>query len=123
MLDIDNDGDLDLALVDELEDVVILMKQDGPFNPDFVRGDCNQDNNIDIGDSVFLLDALFSMGTDPACQDSCDANDDGGVNIADAVFLLEHLFNFGAPPPSPHPGCGPDPTADPLGCGAFPACP
>ena len=29
MLDVDNDGDLDLALIDELEDEVIVMRNSG----------------------------------------------------------------------------------------------
>ncbi|MEE8143279.1 MAG: FG-GAP-like repeat-containing protein, partial [Planctomycetota bacterium] len=84
MMDFDNDGDLDLALIDELEDVVILMQQQGPIVPEFVRGDCNQDDMVDIADSIFTFNYLFVQGSrEPGCDDACDMNDDGDVDIAD----------------------------------------
>ncbi|MFN0057809.1 MAG: PQQ-dependent sugar dehydrogenase [Planctomycetota bacterium] len=90
----------------------------------FVRGDCNADGNLDIGDSVFLLSALFSAGATPSCSDACDDNDDGAVDLGDPIHRLQALFAGGAPPPAPHPSCGLDPSElDPLDCGTFTACP
>ncbi|MEE8141668.1 MAG: FG-GAP-like repeat-containing protein, partial [Planctomycetota bacterium] len=124
MMDFDNDGDLDLALIDELEDVVILMQQQGPIVPEFVRGDCNQDDMMDIADSIFELNYLFvPNGPEPGCDDACDMNDDGTLDIADGVYLITHLFSMGSPPPDPFPGCGFDPTDDFSDCTDFPACP
>jgi hypothetical protein len=90
---------------------------------DFVRGDCNIDGAVDIGDPIFLLAALFSGGPQPGCPDSCNANDDVGLDIADAVYGLAFLFSSGPPPGAPYPGCGPDPTADSVGCPSFTLCP
>jgi hypothetical protein len=80
----------------------------------FKRGDCNQDQSVNIADAVFMLNYLFSGGDQPVCQDACDMNDDGGLNIADAVYLLTYLFSGGPPPPAPFPsnGLGSDPTPD-----------
>jgi len=89
----------------------------------FIRGDCNVDGAVNIGDPVFLLAELFSSGPSSTCPDACDANDDSGLNIADAVTALSFLFSSGAPPPAPHPMCGPDPTADAVPCSFFPPCP
>ncbi len=90
---------------------------------DFIRGDCNVDGNIDIGDPIFILGALFTPGAvQPTCPDSCDLNDDGANDIADPVFGLAYLFSNGADPFSPFPNCGPDPTADAIGCPSFPLC-
>jgi hypothetical protein len=84
-------------------------------DPQFKRGDTNQDGGHNIADYIFLLAALFSGGDPCACPDSCDANDDGSVNIADAIFGLATLFSGGDTPPAPGPdSCGEDPTTDSL---------
>ena len=89
----------------------------------FSRGDCNDDGMFDIGDPVFLLGVLFSMGGPPNCDDACDFNDDGGQDISDAVYGLGALFNGTASPPAPFPGCGVDPTdTDGLDCAFSNAC-
>lgn len=81
----------------------------------FVRGDGNNDGNLDIADAVFALAYLFTMG--PAdCLDAIDVNDDGQANIADAVALLDNLFSMGPNPPAPFPNPGTDPTPDGLDC-------
>ena len=82
----------------------------------FSRGDINGDGSFDIGDPIFLLDYLFNDATRPPCDDAGDMNDDGGLDIGDAVFGLAALFSGGPPPSDPHPGCGEDPSADPLLC-------
>ncbi|MGE3164563.1 MAG: hypothetical protein AB7O52_06640 [Planctomycetota bacterium] len=96
-------------------------------DPDFKRGDCNNDGGINIADAIYLLGALFPGPGGPnaiACEDACDANDDGGRNIADAIALLASLF--GSPPvmlPAPGSVCGQDPTTmDVFGC-VTPSCP
>ena len=89
----------------------------------FLRGDCNDDGNIDIADPVFLLNELFSMGDPANCDDACDMNDDGLKDIGDPVYGLSALFSDGPPPPAPNPSCGIDPTPDTLDCGSFAGCP
>jgi hypothetical protein len=88
----------------------------------FVRGDSNQDGDIDIADAVSVLNYLFNnSGT--LCIDANDVNDSGTVSITDAVNVLCFIFCPGTPlPPTPFPECGPDPTPDPLGCVSFPSC-
>jgi len=91
-----------------------------PLDPQFIRGDVNNDSGRNVADAVYLLASLFVPGSPLAtCMDSADCNDDGGVNVADAVFLLSNLFIPGSPP-IPPPGtnfdCGIDPTADALDC-------
>ncbi|MFN0058668.1 MAG: proprotein convertase P-domain-containing protein [Planctomycetota bacterium] len=96
-----------------------------PSGPNFRRADANADGALNIADAIFILSWLFAAGSPtPSCVDAADANDDGSGNIGDAIFVLSALFLAGAPPPPP-PGsvCGPDPTADALGCLAFPPCP
>ncbi|MFN0060051.1 MAG: PQQ-dependent sugar dehydrogenase [Planctomycetota bacterium] len=89
----------------------------------FRRGDSNVDGLFNIADPVYTLNFLFSAGTALSCADAGDSNDDGTLNIADPVHSLAAQFSAGPMPPSPHPGCGSDPTADALTCGAYAACP
>ncbi len=77
---------------------------------------------FNIADAIFLLNALFAGGMPPSCVDACDANDDGSLNIGDGVYTLNNLFAKGPPPPAPFPGCGVDPTGDPLGCANYSEC-
>ncbi|MCA8958898.1 MAG: hypothetical protein KDC38_00230 [Planctomycetes bacterium] len=84
---------------------------------EFIRSDCNRDDQADVSDVVFLLGYLFLSGTPLECDDACDMNDDGEISITDAIFRLTGLFIGGELPPDPYPSAGEDPTADALGCG------
>lgn len=97
----------------------------GPSDPQFDRGDANNDASFDIADPIFVLGSLFVAGSPaPSCADAADSNDDGGYDISDAIFSLSALFVAGSPnPASPFGACGIDPTMDPLGCDEFAACP
>ncbi len=87
----------------------------------FVRGDCNQDLQLNIADAVCALSHLFKQ-VPTTCKDSLDANDDGKVDIADPIYVLGHLFAHGPAPKPPFPACGIDPSLDLLGCERFDAC-
>jgi photosystem II stability/assembly factor-like uncharacterized protein len=64
----------------------------------FVCGDANGDEQVNVGDAVFLIAYVFSGGPppDPVCEG--DANGDGGVNVGDAVYLIAYVFSGGPPP-------------------------
>lgn len=116
MMDIDSDGDLDLTLIDELADVVIIQQQEGIPVPEFIRGDASWDGSLDISDAILTLTVLFGCTPICSCPDVLDVNDDSSTDISDPVYTLIYLFSSGSPPPSPFPGCGPDPTIDSLEC-------
>ena len=88
----------------------------------FRREDGNADGLVDLSDAIFILGYLFLGGPSPPCPDAADASDDGRVDIADAVAVLVRLFVGAGAVPEPAGACGPDPTADALGCPAFPPC-
>ena len=90
MLDIDNDGDLDLGLIDEIADVVVLMKS-------LDRGDVNCDGSVNAFDIEPFLVALFDPKDYPIQYPDCDIvladiNADGRINAFDIEPLLEILF-------------------------------
>ena len=94
---------------------------------EFLRGDCNEDELVNIADAIGLLGSLFPGPggpiVNPDCRDSCDANDDGGVNIADGIAILNSLFGDSSMPlPPPVGACDEDPTPDSIFCNTPPSC-
>ena len=81
------------------------------------------DGSINVADAVRILAILFLGADPPSCYDAADAEDDGLINLRDPIYILNYLFQGGPPPPPPLGTCGPDLTADNMGCEAFPACP
>lgn len=82
----------------------------------FLRGEANNDDDIDIADAIYLLNYLFQRGPPLACRKAGDSNDDGSLDLSDPIHLLLFQFNGGLPPPGPYPSCGTDPTPDDLTC-------
>ena len=83
----------------------------------FRRGNTNDDEIVDFGDAIRLLEFVFLAEGELVCLDAGDVNDDGLVGVSDPIYLLDTIFQAG--PPIPSPGVtefGPDPTADDLEC-------
>ncbi|MGB1070883.1 MAG: hypothetical protein ACPG1Z_04380, partial [Planctomycetota bacterium] len=92
----------------------LILVSDGP---DFLRGDSDGNNLVNLTDAIFTATWLYSGGTSPSCMDAADANDDGRLDISDPLYTLLYLFAGSAPPPIPFPLSGEDPTfLDNLGC-------
>jgi hypothetical protein len=67
---------------------------------DYVRGDANHDQNVNLGDVVYLINYVFKSGPPPLPFFSGDANNDKNININDVVYLINYLFRGGPPPPN-----------------------
>lgn len=65
---------------------------------DYVCGDPNADQIVNITDAVYLIQFIFNSGPSPQPLLSGDANCDGLVNITDAVYLIQFIFNGGPAP-------------------------
>ncbi len=120
--DVDGDGVSDIAFSERgLNDTLGRAHVVYGLAPeaDFVRGDANFDDVVNITDAVFTLVFLFAGGVSPACVDAVDTDDTGTLEITDAIRLLNHLFGGAPPPPPPYPAPGRDPTPDALGCRGF----
>ncbi len=91
--------------------------------PAFRRGDCNDDDTVDISDAVCILNWLFLGGDTPGCIAATNVDGAGEVDITDPIYLLTHLFLGGAAPVEPFPECGTGSPADEeIGCETPPAC-
>lgn len=82
---------------------------------DFIRGDGNQDDVVDVADVIANLQYQFDGGPGN-CLDAYDVNDDGTLTISDPIQLLAFVFSGGPAPSPPFPTAGVDPTPDSLGC-------
>ena len=81
--------------------------------PDFLRGDCNQDGVIDIADAVNVWRIRFAGAPQP-CIAACEADGNGIFNgLVDGLYLFFYVIDGGSPPPAPFPDCGPDPSPTP----------
>ncbi len=80
----------------------------------FIRGDANDDGEVNISDAIYTLEWLFLGKPPPEVLDSADTDDDGKNDISDPIFLLNALFIKGGPLPPPYPQDGRDPTEDNL---------
>ncbi len=102
-----------LSIRPALSDGTITIEDRTPRRV-FIRGDPNDDLELNITDGIFVLNFLFTGGPDARCRDAMDANDTGTVDLTDGIYIFQFLFLGGPPPRPPFPEAGEDPTADPL---------
>ncbi len=76
----------------------------------FIRGDCDNDGEVNIADAFEALGYLFQGESIENCPGACDYDDDGWVTIADVIAVLVYQFQGGSPPAQPFPDPGPDNT-------------
>ncbi len=87
----------------------------------FVRGDVNQDSQINIADGIAILGYRYLGTSFGSCLSAADTNDSGSISTTDAVQLFSYLY-LGGGPPAPPTTCGIDPTTDGLACPEAPTC-
>lgn len=65
---------------------------------EYVRGDVNGDEIINVGDIVYLVSYLYKGGPAPNPVWVGDCNCDEIVNVGDIVFLVSYLYRGGPEP-------------------------
>ena len=68
------------------------MKEDAP-EPQGLRGDVNNDGDVNIADVTALIDYLLSQDASGINLDNADCNLDTEVNIADVTALIDFLLS------------------------------
>ncbi len=81
-----------------------------------VRCDANLDGNLDLADSVRIVNELFREGSVSGCEKASDCNGDGQIDLSDVTYGVAYRFQGGPSPPAPFPECGLDVTEDDLTC-------
>ena len=81
--------------------------------PSFIRGDANNDSQVNIADGIWIVQMMFYGGRPTACRPAADANNDGNVSISDALYIINYRLQPGStnfplynPPAGPYPDCG-----------------
>ncbi|MEE9441712.1 MAG: M14 family zinc carboxypeptidase [candidate division Zixibacteria bacterium] len=65
---------------------------------DIPCGDANNDNAVNVGDAVYIINTIFKGGPEPPTLTAGDPNCDGQSNVGDAVYLINHIFKNGFAP-------------------------
>lgn len=66
---------------------------------DFMRGDANGDEELNMLDIMHIINYLYKAGPDPIPMDAADANYDTTINLMDASYLMDYFYRGGPPPP------------------------
>ena len=67
-------------------------------NINYICGDANNDNLVNISDAVYMIGYVFNGGSQPHNYSSGDVNCDGKANVSDAVYIIMYVFSGGTPP-------------------------
>jgi hypothetical protein len=102
------------SVIPELESSCVDIVDDATPADFFIRGDVDDNGQIELSDAIVILDYLFLGGAAPRCPDAADVNDEGAVQVTSAIALLEFLFLGGSLPNVPFPTAGLDPSPDGL---------
>jgi hypothetical protein len=68
---------------------------------EYLCGDADSDNLVNISDAVYVIAYIFAGGPAPWPLPAGDTNCDGTVNITDAVYLTNYIFSGGPAPCDP----------------------
>jgi len=68
------------------------------WTPNYLCGDVNTDEQVDLLDAVFLINYIFVGGPAPQSLSLADVDCSGSTNIADVVILINYIFRAGPAP-------------------------
>jgi hypothetical protein len=69
-----------------------------PIPPEYICGDADGNEAVNISDAVFLINYIFASGIAPDPLAAGDSDCDTNVNISDAVYLIAYIFAGGPEP-------------------------
>jgi len=69
--------------------------------PEFVCGDVNDNDLVNILDITYLIAYLYKDGPAPVVTESADVNSDSSTNILDITYLIAYLYKGGPAPNCP----------------------
>jgi hypothetical protein len=88
--DFDGDGDVDLALSNYANSIIILYN-----NSAYICGDIDGIEGVDILDIVFLINYIYLDGPYPANLKAADVDGIPGINILDIIYLINYIYKDG----------------------------
>ena len=82
------EGTATIALA-EVQDMYFSNEAGGP---EFIRGDVNNDGEVNISDVTALINYLLTHDTTGVNTDAANCNQDGEVTIGDVTALINYLL-------------------------------
>jgi len=93
--DFNGDGRLDLAIANGgSSNISIKINKE----PEFIAGDANGDQAVNVSDAVYVINYVFAGGDPPIPYEAGDSNCDETVNISDSVWVINYIFAGGLAP-------------------------
>ncbi len=80
----------------DLENNIIVVDK-VPVEPEFIRGDVNDDKSVNISDVTVLINYLLSHNEEGVNLPAADCNLDTNVNISDVTALINFLLSHSWP--------------------------
>ncbi len=71
------------------------------FEPQYLCGDCDSSDGVDIDDIVLLIAFVFQGGTSPDPAEAGDVDCSAAIDIDDIVYLISYVFAGGPAPCDP----------------------
>ncbi len=68
------------------------------FFPEYICGDVDNNEAVNLLDITFLISFLYKEGPDPESMWAADADGNGTVNILDITYLISFLYKYGPGP-------------------------
>ncbi len=65
---------------------------------DYICGDANGDEDVNVSDAVYIINYIFAGGNPPDPMEAGDVNCDAVVNVSDAVWIINYVFAGGKIP-------------------------
>jgi hypothetical protein len=65
---------------------------------DYICGDANSDEDVNVSDAVYIINYVFVGGDAPDPLESGDVNCDDTCNVSDAVWIINYVFVGGNEP-------------------------
>ncbi len=75
------------------DDVTINAELTEPSTPEYIRGDVNGDQTVNIKDVTDLIDYLLSGYSDGININGADCSEDNAINIKDVTDLIDYLLS------------------------------
>ena len=66
--------------------------------PTFIRGDAENDQDLDVSDVIYIINYLFKGGDPPVHSGAGDADCDWDTDVSDVIYLINYLFKGGPAP-------------------------
>lgn len=80
--------------------LILFLVASTSWSANFLCGDANGDNNLNLSDVIFLANYLLKGGPTPELLAS-DVDGNQQINLADVIYLANYLFKSGPAPTCP----------------------